>query len=615
MSDTPGGTGGVDADEETITFTRVHNISDGTKLVYNPSGNNEVGIGSYGKSNTDQGDYLINGAVYYPKVINTSTVQLYKTEADFLAGINTVGFTTIAKGGNGFDSKVGGIHKFRVFEIQNVISEIKVLSPGSGYANRRLSVLPSGISTTADSITYENHGFDDGDIVNYSTDGTHIKGISDQDDYFVLKIDANEFQLADSGITEENVGSNFFDGSSEWLDIEPSPDFALGTGDFTIETWIRTAVHSNDAGRNRRIWNTDGPTGHAVGNLQIMVTNSPAGVIWIFDDNTNLNTAGKGTTVVSDDLWHHIAVSRESGVLKLFVDGSLDLSVAYTTNITANSGAPRVRLGSFNGTAGDFNGNISNLRVNKGTALYTQEFVPSKRPLKNVSGTVLLSCKDSKSASEYDVSPTSITNTGAGVSESYPFTLASGKDYYYKNRKPVDLTSTGSGYQNFSYPPIEVSIEYTSVGFGTATQSYQTIVATPIVRGSILDAYVYEGGTGYGSSIINVEREPIISIKNGREAQLKPIIIDGIVNSVNIQFGGFEYYSIPDLEVIDSSGLGSGADLRPVLTNGRISDVKVINAGIGYSSASTSIKVTPSGSGAIFKPNIRVLSVNNNVKL
>ena len=591
--------GGVDDSTDQITFLTDHNFTNGQEVIYDANGNTGIGVG-IGTSS------LVNNASYYVKVDNNTTIQLYPTSLDYTNATNLVGLSTLY---------TAGIHKFKTTNKRKTISEVVVLDGGSGYTNRKLIVKPAGISTTKNTINFKNHGFNDGDIIDYTYDTTFIEGLSGEDEYYILKIDDDKFQLANLGIVEQNLGSVYFDGSSDHLNLDASSDFAFGTGDFTIECWIKTAVHANDGGRNLRIWNTDGPTGHAVGNLQIMITNSPAGVIWLFDDNSNLNTAGKGATAVSDDKWHHIAVSRESGVLKLFVDGSLDLSVAYTTNVTANSGAPRVRLGSFDGSAGDFDGNISNLRVNKGTALYTKEFVPSRRPLKNVSGTVLLSCKNSKSVSQYDISPTKITNTGAGVSESYPFTLASGKDYYYKNRKPVDLTSTGSGYQNFSYPPIEVSIEYTSVGFGTATQSYQTIVATPIVRGSILDAYVYEGGTGYGSSIINVEREPIISIKNGREAQLKPIIIDGIVNSVNIQFGGFEYYSIPDLEVIDSSGLGSGADLRPVLTNGRISDVKVINAGIGYSSASTSIKVTPSGAGAIFKPNIRVLSVNNNQKL
>ena len=98
-------------------------------------------------------------------------------------------------------------------------------------------------------------------------------------------------------------------------------------------------------------------------------------------------------------------------------------------------------------------------------------------------------------------------------------------------------------------------------------QPYPTdlVVATPVVKGSIIDAYLYEAGTGYGSSTINFEKKPLISIKNGKNAQLKPIIINGLLNSVNLQFGGSEYFSTPELEVIDSSGSGSGALLRSQL--------------------------------------------------
>ena len=184
----------------------------------------------------------------------------------------------------------------------------------------------------------------------------------------------------------------------------------------------------------------------------------------------------------------------------------------------------------------------------------------------------------------------------------------------YNRQNYIKFSSTGSGYQYFNYPDISVFIQYTSVGFGTTTQEYQTLIATPKVRGSIIDAYLYETGTGYGTTILNFEKSPSISIKNGKEAQLKPIIINGTINSVNIQYGGLEYYSIPDLIVTDSTGQGSGAELRPIITNGKITDVKVINTGIGYSSTSTTIKVKPSGSNATFKSSIRSLTVNNNFR-
>ena len=181
----------------------------------------------------------------------------------------------------------------------------------------------------------------------------------------------------------------------------------------------------------------------------------------------------------------------------------------------------------------------------------------------------------------------------------------------YQNNNFVKLSSKGVGYQNFAYPDISVSIEFTSVGVGT-TVSTRTLSATPLVKGSIIDAYIYEAGTGYGSSAINFEKKPLITLKSGKKAQLKPIIVGGMVDVVNVQFGGVEYFSVPDLEVIDSSGSGSGALLRPVIsTSGKITDVKIINAGIGYSSTSTSIKVVPSGSGAIFDTEVRSLSVNN----
>jgi predicted RNA-binding protein with TRAM domain len=183
----------------------------------------------------------------------------------------------------------------------------------------------------------------------------------------------------------------------------------------------------------------------------------------------------------------------------------------------------------------------------------------------------------------------------------------------YDRKKYIKFSSTGSGYHYFNYPDILVSIQYTSVGFSTTTQSYQTIVATPKVRGNIIDAYLYESGTGYGSTVLNLERNPIISIKTGKEAQLKPIIINGTISSVNIQYGGLEYYSNPDLIVIDPTKTGSGAELRPVITDGKITNVEIINAGIGYSITS-SIQVKSAGSNAVFNTNIRSLTVNNNVK-
>ena len=82
---------------------------------------------------------------------------------------------------------------------------------------------------------------------------------------------------------------------------------------------------------------------------------------------------------------------------------------------------------------------------------------------------------------------------------------------------------------------------------------------------------MYENGTGYGSTIINNHRKPIIRLQNGKNASLKPIIDNGQIDKINIGFGGNEYFSVPDLEVVDPTGKGVGAKLRPVLENQKIS--------------------------------------------
>ena len=79
-------------------------------------------------------------------------------------------------------------------------------------------------------------------------------------------------------------------------------------------------------------------------------------------------------------------------------------------------------------------------------------------------------------------------------------------NFYMRNKKYVDLRSSGSGIHEFNYPPIEVSV----VGnIGVSTLSGQNFNASvrPIVRGSIESVYIAEGGVGYGSSdIINYNR-------------------------------------------------------------------------------------------------------------
>jgi hypothetical protein len=180
----------------------------------------------------------------------------------------------------------------------------------------------------------------------------------------------------------------------------------------------------------------------------------------------------------------------------------------------------------------------------------------------------------------------------------------------YQRKNYVKFNSTGSGYQIFKYPNISLSVEYSSVGLGS-TQVRGVINATPIIRGKISEVYVYDKGSDYGTTALNVHKRPQVIIKNGKNAQLRPTITNGRITNVQVLYGGLEYYSTPDLVV---SGSGIGAIVRPVISDNKITDVVVVNPGTGYTSTDTTIKVIPVGKNEVLKVNIRSLTLNNSYK-
>jgi len=183
---------GLSISNEAIIFSERHNFYDGQQIVYNSNGNDPIGIGSFGGSNTDQSKNLVNGAIYFAKIVNPTSINIYDNLNNYTNGINTVGFTTI----NNF-----GIHKFRTLDFERVLSDVKVISEGNGYTNRKLIVKPIGVSTEYSYITFNDHGLSDGDLVTYSNNGNPISGLSTESQYYVLKVDNDKFRLANAGIS------------------------------------------------------------------------------------------------------------------------------------------------------------------------------------------------------------------------------------------------------------------------------------------------------------------------------------------------------------------------------------------------------------------------------
>jgi hypothetical protein len=172
----------------------------------------------------------------------------------------------------------------------------------------------------------------------------------------------------------------------------------------------------------------------------------------------------------------------------------------------------------------------------------------------------------------------------------------------YEKKKYSRFLSTGTDYHVFNYPEISVNI---NVSYASTSG---IISATPVVRGSIERLYVYDGGTDYGTNILNFHKKPKVTVKNGKNAIVRPVILNGKLIDAVVESVGSDYYSLPDLVV---TGTGSGAKLKANILDGKILSVTVIKTGIGYDSSNTSIRVIPAGSQFDVDLQVRSLTINN----
>ena len=180
------------------------------------------------------------------------------------------------------------------------------------------------------------------------------------------------------------------DGSNDtawikYIDAGVSEDYNFGTGDFTVECWLNRKATSNDD----TIWGST-------------LAEASSGFTWYFNGSGNLRAyvGGSEKTSTSNSIsvgtWYHVAITRASGTMQMWVDGVSKYSA--TVSGTVGSSTQNFIIGNsyigYTGTNYHFLGHISNLRIQKGKAEYTAAFTPSTTRLKVTPETVLLACHD-----------------------------------------------------------------------------------------------------------------------------------------------------------------------------------------------------------------------------
>jgi hypothetical protein len=260
------------------------------------------------------------------------------------------------------------------------------------YSNT--SILPTNTSLLANGYFYGNVSVGIQTTYNFDVKATDVE----------IQDTSRAFSLTVSPFLPP--GSVYFNGSSR-IKTPANSNFAFGTGDFTVECWVKgtstggAIIDARATGGTTTGWT---------------MWQGSAGYIFFYSGGNILGPTG----TLDMNYWNHISVTRSSGTFRLFLNGSLSTSATPSSyNFTDNE----ISIASDNyGVSETTSGYISNVRIVKGTSLYNSSFSVPTAPLTAVSGTVLLTCQSPVSI--FDASPYSYTLTIDGsptVSNINPF--------------------------------------------------------------------------------------------------------------------------------------------------------------------------------------------------
>ncbi len=217
-----------------------------------------------------------------------------------------------------------------------------------------------------------------------------------------------------------DTGAVDFDGSGDSLSIPDNADYNFGSGDFTIECWAKVNSINNYNDAFVAQW-VSGQYCFYFGTFQ-----QDFRLFWSTDGSGESNLSS-GYDIQTGG-WHHYAASRSGDSLRLFVDGVQKGSTQDMSGVTLHNSTTTVVLGN-NADVGDgsrhLDGSLSNVRIIKGTGLYTSDFSPLMSDLSNVTNTKLLCCQSDSSTTAATVIPSgdSITANGDPTAGSQTISL------------------------------------------------------------------------------------------------------------------------------------------------------------------------------------------------
>lgn len=162
--------------------------------------------------------------------------------------------------------------------------------------------------------------------------------------------------------------SGLFDGAGDCVEAGASEGFNFGTGDFTIEMFVRFT------GAGRAYLFSLGT------NQAALIVTPSSGAVEVYGPGSYVINAG--ATSFATGAWFHIALVRSGNTWTVYRNGAAYVSATDSRAWGNNANVLDVGLVRSPDTNG-LNGHIDELRITKGVARYTANFTPPTAPFPN----------------------------------------------------------------------------------------------------------------------------------------------------------------------------------------------------------------------------------------
>jgi hypothetical protein len=270
------------------------------------------------------------------------------------------------------------------------------------------------------------------------------------------------------------ISSLYLDGSS-YVTVASDARFAYNAEDFTIEFfWRPTALGTQQVLIDQRSTAND---------AAIYLEMNTSGNIRLFVNNSYQITSSVACSAAA---WNHVAISRASGVTRMFVNGTL----TPTTYTDANTYAARPITIGASFTGGTLaTGYIDEVRVSRGVSRYTTTFTPTSSAFTTDANTMLLMHLDNVNGS---TAIRSITGTWTAL------TYGSGLFVAINTNGQTAWTPDGITWNLSTLPTSNSILSGVQISGGAGQITCTTLTTTQLVAGQAVTV----SGTNTGDGTI-----------------------------------------------------------------------------------------------------------------